>query len=110
MASTNNDKGKNLLDDDHQNLELEEEVEIEAKEEIEEDQHSCLRTTVASIGVVANPSKFKKGVRMRTGGNVPHHFLAPRTSSSGSNNPSILQYMSINSKGCLRQSYPLVGI
>jgi hypothetical protein len=87
MASANNDKGKKLSEDDHQNPELEEEVEIEAEEEIEEDKRPCLRTTVASIGVVANPSKFKKGARMSTGGNVPHHFLAPRTSSSGNNNP-----------------------
>jgi hypothetical protein len=34
MASANNDKGKKLLDDDRQNLELEEEVDIEAEEEI----------------------------------------------------------------------------
>jgi hypothetical protein len=37
--------------------------------------------------VVANPSKFKRGARISTGGNVPHHYLAPRTSSSGNNNP-----------------------
>jgi hypothetical protein len=85
MASANNDKGKKPSEDDHQNPELEEEVKIEAEEEIEEDQCPCPRITVASIGVVANPSKFKKGARMSTGGNVPRHFLAPRTPSSGNN-------------------------
>jgi hypothetical protein len=85
MASANNDKGKKLSEDDHQKPELEEEVEIEAEEEIEEDQRLCLRTTVASIGVVAYPSKFKKGARISTGGNVPRHFLAPRTSFSVNN-------------------------
>jgi hypothetical protein len=85
MASANKHKGKKLLEDDHQNPELEEEVEIEAEEEIEEDQHLCPRATVASIRVVANPSKFKRGAWMSTGGNVPCHFLDPRTPSSGNN-------------------------
>jgi hypothetical protein len=66
---------------------LEEEVGIEAEEETEEDQHPCPRATVASIGVVANPRKFKRGAWMSTGGKVPHLFLAPRTPSSGNNNP-----------------------
>jgi hypothetical protein len=87
MASANNDKGNTPSEDDHRNPELEEEVEIEAEEEIEENQRPFLRATVASIGVVANPSKFKRGARISTRGNVPCHFLAPRTSSSGSNNP-----------------------
>jgi hypothetical protein len=85
MASANNDKGKKPLEGDHQNPELEEEVEIEAEEEIEEDQRLCLRSTIASIGVVANPTKSKRGAQMSTGGNVPCHFLAPRTPSSGNN-------------------------
>jgi hypothetical protein len=87
MASANNDKDKKPSEDDHQNPELEEEVEIEAEEEIEEDQRPCPRATIASIGVVENPHKFKRSVRMSTGGNVPRHFLAPRTPSSGNNNP-----------------------
>jgi hypothetical protein len=87
MVSANNDKGKKPLEDDHQNPKLEEEVGIEAEEEIEEDQGPCPRATVASIGVVANPRKFKIGARMSTGGKVLHHFLAPRTPSSGNNNP-----------------------
>jgi hypothetical protein len=87
MVSANNDKGKKPSEDDHQNPKMEEEVEIEAEEEIEEDQHSCPRATVASIRVVENPRKFKRGARISTGGNVPRHFLAPRTPSSGNNNP-----------------------
>jgi hypothetical protein len=34
---------------------------------------------------VTNPNKFKKGARISTGGGVPRHLLAPRTSSSGNN-------------------------
>jgi hypothetical protein len=72
-------------EDDHENPKLKEEVESEAEEEIEEDQRSCPHTIFASIGVVTNPNKFKKGARISTRGGVPHHFLAPRTSSSGNN-------------------------
>jgi hypothetical protein len=43
MASANNDNGTKLSEDDHQNTKLVEEVEIEAEEEIEEDQRLCLR-------------------------------------------------------------------
>jgi hypothetical protein len=52
MASANNDKEKTSSEDDHQDPKLKEEVESEAKEEIEEDQRPCPRTVVASIGVV----------------------------------------------------------
>jgi hypothetical protein len=34
---------------------------------------------------VTNPNKLKKGAWISTGGGVPRHFLAPRTSSSGNN-------------------------
>jgi hypothetical protein len=64
---------------------MKEEVESEAEEELEEDQCSCPCAIIASIGVVANPNKFKKGAWISTRGNVPCHFLAPRTSSSGNN-------------------------
>jgi hypothetical protein len=110
MASSSNDKEKTPPEDDHLDLQLKEEVESEAEEEeMEEDQSSRPSTMIASIGVVTSHDKFKKSARIRTGGGVPCHSLAPRTSSSG-NNPSILSYMSINSKGCLKQNYPLVGI
>jgi hypothetical protein len=61
---------------------LKEEVESEAEEE---DQSSHPSTMIASIGVVISHDKFKKSARIRTGGGVPCHSLAPRTSSSGNN-------------------------
>jgi hypothetical protein len=85
MASANNNKEKIPSKDDHQNPKLKEEVEGEAEEKIEEDQHPCPRAIVASIGAVANPNKLKKGAHISTRGNVPRHFLAPRTSSLGDN-------------------------
>ena len=87
MVSANNDKGKEPLEDDLQDPKLEEEVKSEAEEEVEEDPRSYSRATIASIGVVANPFKLKRGARMSTGGKVPRHFLAPRTPSSCINNP-----------------------
>jgi hypothetical protein len=51
MAPSSNDKEKTPPEDDHQDLELKEEVESEAeKEEMEEDQSSCPNTMIASIG------------------------------------------------------------
>jgi hypothetical protein len=87
MASANNDKEKTPPEDDHQDPKLKEEVESEAEEEeMEEDQSPYPSTVVASIGVVTNHDKFKKSARIRTGGGVPHHPLAPRTSSSDCSN------------------------
>jgi hypothetical protein len=87
MASANNDKEKTPSEDDHQDLKLKEEVESEAEEEeIEEDQHLCPRSVIASIGVVTNPMKFKRSAWISTGGGVPCHTLAPRTSSSDRSN------------------------
>jgi hypothetical protein len=87
MASANNNKEKTPSGDDHQDLKLKEEVESEAEEEeLEEDQHLCTRSVVASIGVVTNPNQFKRSAWISTGGGVPCHTLAPQTSSS-SNNP-----------------------
>jgi hypothetical protein len=86
MAYSSNDKEKMPSDDDRQDLELEEEVEIEAGEdEIEEEPRSCNRSVIASIGVVKDPSKFKRGSWMSTRGAVPRHTLAPRTSQPGNN-------------------------
>jgi hypothetical protein len=86
MASTSNDKEKTPPEDDHQDLQLKEEVESEAEEEeMEEDQSSHPSTMIASIGVVTSHDKFKKSARIRIGGGVPRHSLAPRTSSSGNN-------------------------
>jgi hypothetical protein len=86
MASASDDKGKKPPEDDHQDPQLKEEVESEAKEEeMEEDQNSRPSTMIACIGVVTSHDKFKKSARIRIGGGVPCHSLAPRTSSSGNN-------------------------
>jgi hypothetical protein len=86
MASASNDKEKTPPEDDHQDLQLKDEVESEAEEEeMEEDQISRPSTMIASIGVVTSNDKFNKSARIRTGGGVPRHSLAPRTSSSGNN-------------------------
>jgi hypothetical protein len=86
MASSSNDKEKTPPEDDHQDLQLKKEVKSEAKEEeTEEDQSSCPSTMIASIGVVTSHDKFKKSARIRTGGGVPCHILAPRTYPSGNN-------------------------
>jgi hypothetical protein len=86
IAPSSDDKGKRPSEDDHQDLQLEEEVESVAKEEeIEEDQSSRLSAMIASIGVVTSHDKFKKSAHIRTGGGVPRHILAQRTSPSGNN-------------------------
>jgi hypothetical protein len=86
MASASNDKEKMPPEDDHQGPKLKEEVESEAEEEeMEVDRTPCPSTIIASIGVVTSQDKFKKTARIRTGGGVPCHSLAPRTSSSGNN-------------------------
>jgi hypothetical protein len=86
MAPSSNDKEKMPPEDDHQDLQLKEEVESEAEEEVmEEDQSSRPSTMIASIGVVTSQDKFKKSARIRTGGGVPCHILAPWTSLSGNN-------------------------
>jgi hypothetical protein len=82
MAPSSDDKEKTPLEDDHQDFQLKEEVESEAEEE---DQSSRPSTMIASIGVVTSHDKFKKSARIRTGGGVPHHILAPRASPSGNN-------------------------
>jgi hypothetical protein len=86
MAPSSDNKEKTPPEDDHQDLQLEEEVESVAKEEdMEEDQSSHPSAMIASIRVVTSHDKFKKSARIRTGGGVPRHILAPRTSPSGNN-------------------------
>ena len=87
MVSFNNNEGKEQSEDDLQNPKPEEEVKSEAEEEVEEDHRSHPRTTIASIGVVESPLKFKRGARLRSRGGVPRHLLAESTPSSGNNNP-----------------------
>jgi hypothetical protein len=78
MAPSSDDKEKTPPEDDHQDLQLKE-------EEMEEDQSSRPSTMIASIGVVTSHDKLKKSARIRTGGGVPCHILAPWTSPSGNN-------------------------
>ena len=84
MVSANG-KGKKILEDGLQGPKLEEEIKSEDEEQEEEDKRHHLRATVASIGVVANPSNRRMSARMNTAGRVPRHLLAPRTSSSSTN-------------------------
>ncbi|KAK1602727.1 hypothetical protein QYE76_008208 [Lolium multiflorum] len=91
MVSKN--KGKELPDEDNQDRERKEEdkgIKEEVKEdeeEVEEVPQERPRTTIASIGVVSNSCNTKKSARIRTGGGLPRHYLAPRTSSPGIHHP-----------------------
>jgi hypothetical protein len=86
MALSSYDKEKTPPEDDHQDFQLKEEVESEAEEkEMEEDRSSRPSTMISSIVVVTSHDKFKKSARIRTGGGVLRHILAPRASSSGNN-------------------------
>ncbi|KAK1651191.1 hypothetical protein QYE76_068996 [Lolium multiflorum] len=85
MVSNNKDKGP--LEEDIQDPELKEEDASEDEEEVEEVPRVHQRATIASIGVISNPSNTKRSARIATGGAVPRHYLAPRTSSPGNYNP-----------------------
>jgi hypothetical protein len=82
MASSSGDKEKTPPEDGTKDFRLKEEVESEDEEE---DQSPRLNTVIASIGVVTDHDKFKKSARIRTGGGVPRHTLAPRTSLPSQN-------------------------
>jgi hypothetical protein len=77
MASSSGDKEETPPEDYTKDLRLIEEVESEDEEE---DQSARPNTVIASIGVVTDQDKFKKSARIRIGGGVPRHTLAPRTS------------------------------
>ncbi|KAK1628803.1 hypothetical protein QYE76_003118 [Lolium multiflorum] len=85
MVSNNKDKGP--LKEDIQDPELKEEDASEDEEEVEEAPRVHQRATIASIGVISNPSNTKRSARIATGGAVPRHYLAPRTSSPSNYNP-----------------------
>ncbi|KAK1679766.1 hypothetical protein QYE76_040614 [Lolium multiflorum] len=85
MVSNNKDKGP--LKENIQDPELKEEDAREDEEEVEEAPQEHQRATVASIGVISNPSNIKRSARIATGGAVPRHYLAPRTSSPSNYNP-----------------------
>ncbi|KAK1612866.1 hypothetical protein QYE76_036539 [Lolium multiflorum] len=87
MVSKN--KGKEFPDEEDRDLGWKEEdkdVKEEDEEEVEEDSRAHPRATIASIKVVDNPFSANK-TRIRTGGGVPRHYLAPKTSPSGTHHP-----------------------
>ncbi|KAK1648013.1 hypothetical protein QYE76_065818 [Lolium multiflorum] len=85
MVSNNKDKGP--LEEDIQDPELKEEGASEDEEEVEEVPRVHQRATIASIGVISNPSNTNRSARIATGGAVPRRFLAPRTSSPSNYHP-----------------------
>ncbi|KAK1651456.1 hypothetical protein QYE76_069261 [Lolium multiflorum] len=88
MVSKN--KGKEFPDEDDRDLGWKEEdkdVKEEDEEEVEEDSRAHPRATIASIKVVDNPFSANKSARIRTGGAVPRHYLAPKSSLSGTHHP-----------------------
>ncbi|KAK1695500.1 hypothetical protein QYE76_012197, partial [Lolium multiflorum] len=85
MASNNKDKEP--LKENIQDPELKKEDAREDEEEVEEAPQERQQATVASIGVISNPSNIKRSARIATGGAVPRHYLAPRTSSPSHYNP-----------------------
>ncbi|KAK1611628.1 hypothetical protein QYE76_035301 [Lolium multiflorum] len=88
MVSKN--KGKEFPDEDDRDLGWKEEdkdVKEEDEEEVKEDSRAHPRATIASIKVVDNPFSANKSARIRTGGGVPRHYLAPKTSLSGIHHP-----------------------
>ncbi|KAK1628400.1 hypothetical protein QYE76_002715 [Lolium multiflorum] len=82
-----NNKDKEPLKENIQDPELKKEDAREDEEEVEEAPQEHQRATVASIGVISNPSNIKRSARIATGGAVPRHYLAPRTSSPSNYNP-----------------------
>ncbi|KAK1561699.1 hypothetical protein QYE76_007749 [Lolium multiflorum] len=88
MVSKN--KGKEFPEEDNQDLGRKEEdkdVKEEDEEEVDEDSRAHPRATIASIKVVDNPFSANKSARIRTGGAVPRHYLAPKSSLSGTHQP-----------------------
>ncbi|KAK1629949.1 hypothetical protein QYE76_004264 [Lolium multiflorum] len=88
MVSKN--KGKEFPDEEDRDLGWKEEdkdVKEEDEEEVEEDSRAHPRATIASIKVVDNTFSANKSARIRTGGAVPRHYLAPKTSPSGIHRP-----------------------
>ena len=76
------DKGKEPMEEDLQDPGKEKEIKSEGEEEAK---HTG--TTIASIGVVANPARIRRTARMQTGGKAPRHSLAPRSLPPHIRNP-----------------------
>ena len=77
MASAN-DKGKKPEEEEPQ-VPKEEEILVGYEGYMGEDEHPDTRATVASIGLVAQPTQLRRTAQMSTGGRTPRHILAPRT-------------------------------
>src|SRR4051812_40116305 len=77
MASTE-DKGNKPGEEEPQ-VPKEEEISIGYEGDMEEDKQPDTRATVASIGLVAQPTQLRRTARMSTGGTTLRHILAPRT-------------------------------
>src|SRR4051812_44095680 len=77
MASAK-DKGKKPEEEEPQ-VPKEEDIPVGYEGDMEEDKHLDTRATLASIGLVACPTKLKRTAQMSTGGKTPRHILAPRT-------------------------------
>ncbi|KAK1649704.1 hypothetical protein QYE76_067509 [Lolium multiflorum] len=80
-AMVSKNKGKEFPEEDNQDLGRKEEdkdVKEEDEEEVDEDSRTHPRATIASIKVVDNPFSANKSARIRTGGAVPRHYLAPK--------------------------------
>ncbi|KAK1614562.1 hypothetical protein QYE76_020079 [Lolium multiflorum] len=89
-AMVSKNKGKEFPEEDNQDLGRKEEdkdVKEEDEEEVDEDSRTHPRATIASIKVVDNPFSANKSARIRTGGAVPRHYLAPKSSLSGTHRP-----------------------
>ncbi|KAK1660359.1 hypothetical protein QYE76_048518 [Lolium multiflorum] len=81
-----NNKDKEPLKENIQDPELKKE-DVREDEEVEEAPQERQQATVASIGVISSPSNIKRSARIATGGAVPRHYLAPRTSYPSHYNP-----------------------
>ncbi|KAK1647991.1 hypothetical protein QYE76_065796 [Lolium multiflorum] len=84
MVSNNKDKEPSK--ENIQDPELKKE-DAREDEEVEEAPQERQQATVASIGVISSPSNIKRSARIATGGAVPRHYLAPRTSYPSHYNP-----------------------
>ncbi|KAK1629171.1 hypothetical protein QYE76_003486 [Lolium multiflorum] len=84
MVSNNKDKEPSK--ENIQDPELKKE-DVREDEEVEEAPQERQQATVASIGVISSPSNIKRSARIATGGAVPRHYLAPRTSYPSHYNP-----------------------
>ncbi len=76
------DKGKEPMEEDLQDPEQEKEIKSEDEEEAKQIQHPHTDTTIASIGVLANPTRT-----MSIGGKPPHHCSDPWSLPPRTKNP-----------------------